>query len=70
MRMVQFMDGNNMVLANRQYINKQNGDSVEYPYLFAGPVDESVIKQAFIDDVKANPNFDVVWYVCGKMWCT
>lgn len=36
------------------------------PMVFAGHVDERLIEQYYIEDVKSNPGIEVVWEFSGK----
>ena len=59
-----------MIRVTRQYINPETGEVVEIPLTFTGYVDDRIIEQYYIEEVKSRPSVKVIWKWFGKELCT
>ena len=50
----------------RQYKDPALLNTVEIPFTFVGHVDDRLIEQYYIEDVKSNRGIEVVWRFDGK----
>jgi hypothetical protein len=55
-----------MKIVTRQYKDPATNNTVEIPFTFAGHVDDRLIEQFYIEDVKSNRGIEVVWRFDGK----
>lgn len=55
-----------MLVVSRHYTNTNTQTTTMVPMVFAGHVDERLIEQYYIEDVKSNPGVEVVWEFSGK----
>jgi len=55
-----------MLVVSRHYKNPNTQTTTMVPMVFAGYVDDRLIEQYYIEDVKSNVGFEVVWKFMGK----